>query len=162
MSSTLLEVTRASHEEIERLERVIVKDLQTEPATNKDRLYQSHPVRNVIERIIDTTHRLVDIYEDKDGVRKDEIAALGGQTATGSNMYSAFYDRLKEIREYHRRNLGARVLDTSDEYEQLLKHEQQITFSGEVSAFTILAIICACICIWMTCGSTSVPKSFRE
>ncbi|VFQ73679.1 unnamed protein product [Cuscuta campestris] len=97
MSSTLLEVTRASHEEIERLERVIVKDLQTEPATNKDRLYQSHPVRNVIERIIDTTHRLVDIYEDKDGVRKDEIAALGGQTATGSNMYSAFYDRLKEV-----------------------------------------------------------------
>ncbi|VFQ95841.1 unnamed protein product [Cuscuta campestris] len=124
MSSTLLEVTRASHEEIERLERVIVKDLQTEPATNKDRLYQSHRVRNVIERIIDTTHRLT--------------------------------------REYHRRNLGARVLDTSDEYEQLLKHEQPITFSGEVSAFTILAIICACICIWMTCGSTSVPKSFRE
>lgn len=131
MSSTLLEVTRASHEEIERLERVIVKDLQTEPATNKDRLYQSHRVRNVIERIIDTTHRLVDIYEDKDGARKDEIAALGGQTATGSNMYSAFYDRLKEIREYHRRNLGARVVDTSDEYEQLLKHEQPITFSGE-------------------------------
>lgn len=131
MSSTLLEVTRASHEEIERLERVIVKDLQTEPATNKDRLYQSHRVRNFIEQIIDTTHKLVDIYEDKDGARKDEIAALGGLTATGSNVYSAFYDRLKEIREYHRRNPAARFVDTSDEYEQLLKEEPPIEFSGE-------------------------------
>lgn len=59
MSSTLLEVTRASHEEVERFERLIVKDLQTEPPTNKDRLYQSHRVRNMIEQIIDTTHKLV-------------------------------------------------------------------------------------------------------
>lgn len=59
MSSTLLEVTRASHEEVERFERLIVKDLQTEPATNKDRLHQSHRVRNMIEQIIDTTHKLV-------------------------------------------------------------------------------------------------------
>ncbi|KAJ8536874.1 hypothetical protein K7X08_035275 [Anisodus acutangulus] len=132
MSSTLLEVTRASHEEVERLERLVVKDLQTEPPTNKDRLHQSHRVRNMIEQVIDTTHKLVDIYEDKDGARKDEIAALGGQTATGTNVFSAFYDRLKEIREYHRRHPAARVIiDTGDEYEQLLKEEPQIEFSGE-------------------------------
>ncbi|KAJ8554316.1 hypothetical protein K7X08_024994 [Anisodus acutangulus] len=132
MSSTLLEVTRASHEEVERLERLVVKDLQTEPPTNKDRLHQSHRVRNMIVQIIDTTYKLVDIYEDKDGARKDEIAALGGQTATGTNVFSAFYDRLKEIREYHRRHPAARVIiDTGDEYEQLLKEEPQIEFSGE-------------------------------
>ena len=39
----------------------------------------------------------VEIYEDSDGARKDEIAALGGQTATGTNVFSAFYDRLKEV-----------------------------------------------------------------
>lgn len=39
----------------------------------------------------------VETYEDKDGARDDEIAALGGQTATGTNVYSAFYDRLKEV-----------------------------------------------------------------
>ncbi|CAN4085746.1 unnamed protein product [Withania somnifera] len=132
MSSTLLEVTRASHEEVERFERLIVKDLQTDPPTNKDRLHQSHRVRNMMEQIIDTTHKLVDIYEDKDGARKDEIAALGGQTATGTNVFSAFYDRLKEIREYHRRHPAARVIiDMGDEYEQLLKEEPQIEFSGE-------------------------------
>lgn len=39
----------------------------------------------------------VDIYEDKDNARKDEIAALGGQTTIGTNLFSAFYDRLKEV-----------------------------------------------------------------
>lgn len=59
MSSTLLEVTRAAHEEVERLERLVVKDLQTEPNSNKDRLVQSHRVRNMIDTINDTTERLV-------------------------------------------------------------------------------------------------------
>ncbi|KAL2556239.1 splicing factor-related [Forsythia ovata] len=131
MSSTLLEVTRASHEEVERLERIIVKDLQNEPPSNKDRLYQSHRVRNMIEQITSTNKKLIEIYEDKDSARKDEIAALGGQTATGTNVFSAFYDRLKEIREYHRRHPAARVVDANDEYEQLLKEEPQIEFSGE-------------------------------
>uniref|UniRef100_A0A7N0U659 Matrin-type domain-containing protein n=1 Tax=Kalanchoe fedtschenkoi TaxID=63787 RepID=A0A7N0U659_KALFE len=131
MSSTLLEVTRSAHEEVERLERLIVKDLQNEPASNKDRLFQSHRVRNMIETIRETTDRLVEIYEDKDNARKDEIAALGGQTATGTNLFSAFYDRLKEIREYHRRHPTARVVDTAEEEDELLKEEPIVEFSGE-------------------------------
>ncbi|MBA0700747.1 hypothetical protein Goari_020408, partial [Gossypium aridum] len=131
MSSTLLEVTRAAHEDVERLERLIVKDLQNDPPTTKDGLYQSHRVRNNIDTIISTTEKLVEIYEDKDNARKDEIAALGGQTATGVNVFSAFYDRLKEIREYHRKHPAARVVDANEEYEDLLKEEPVIEFSGE-------------------------------
>ncbi|GJV87015.1 splicing factor SF3a60, partial [Tanacetum coccineum] len=37
------------------------------------------------------------------------------------------------IREYHRRNPSARIIDTTDEYEQLLEEEPQIEFSGEES-----------------------------
>ncbi|MBA0616054.1 hypothetical protein Godav_016139 [Gossypium davidsonii] len=133
MSSTLLEVTRAAHEDVERLERLIVKDLQNDPPTTKDGLYQSHRVRNNIDTIISTTEKLVEIYEDKDNARKDEIAGLGGQTATGVNVFSAFYDRLKEIREYHRKHPAARVVDANEEYEDLLKEEPVIEFSGEVS-----------------------------
>ncbi|KAA3454882.1 splicing factor 3A subunit 3-like isoform X2 [Gossypium australe] len=131
MSSTLLEVTRAAHEDVERLERLIVKDLQNDPPTTKDGLYQSHRVHNNIDTIISTTEKLVEIYEDKDNARKDEIAALGGQTATGVNVFSAFYDRLKEIREYHRKHPAARVVDANEEYEDLLKEEPVIEFSGE-------------------------------
>lgn len=130
MSSTLLEVTRASHEEVERLERLIVKELQNEPSSTKDRLLQSHRVRNMIDTILSSTDKLVEIYADKDNARKDEIAALGGQTASGTNVFSAFYDRLKEIREYHRRHPAARVVDVNED-DGLLKEEPQIEFSGE-------------------------------
>ncbi|XP_058095942.1 splicing factor SF3a60 homolog [Magnolia sinica] len=132
MSSTLLEVTRSAHEEVERLERLVVKDLQREPSSNRDRLYQNHRVRTMIDSIMSTTEKLIEVYEDKDNARKDEIAALGGQTAGGgTNVFSAFYDRLKEIREYHRRHPAARVIDATDEYEDLLKEEPRIEFSGE-------------------------------
>lgn len=62
MSSTLLEATRASHEEVERLERLVVKDLQNEPPSTRDRLYQSHRVRNMVEQIIETTHKIVGFF----------------------------------------------------------------------------------------------------
>ncbi|KAG6488072.1 hypothetical protein ZIOFF_056830 [Zingiber officinale] len=132
MSSTLLEVTRSAHEDVERLERLIVRELQREPDHNRDRLFQSHRVRHMIDLITNTTDKLIDVYEDKDSARKDEIAALGGQTATGATtLFGAFYDRLKEIRDYHRRHPSARVVDTTEEYEELLKEEPHIEFSGE-------------------------------
>ena len=37
-----------------------------------------------------------DIYSDKDGSRKEEIAALGGQ---GGNVFTSFYDRLREVQD---------------------------------------------------------------
>lgn len=109
-----------------------MKDLQREPTSGRDRLFQNHRVRTMVDNIINTTHKLVEIYEDKDNARKDEIAALGGQTvAGGTNVFSAFYDRLKEIREYHRRHPSARVVDVTEEFEEMLKEEPVIEFSGE-------------------------------
>jgi splicing factor 3A subunit 3 len=135
MSGTLLEQTRADHEEVERLERLIVKDLQREVRTQKERLHQNHRVRNMLDSIMLTSARLVrrprdlrvpctsasfrcfscpsarrirlnngcllqvDIYEDKDRARQDEVALLGGQGAGGQNVFSVFYDRLKEVRK---------------------------------------------------------------
>lgn len=58
-SSTLLEQTRSDHEEIERLERLVGKDLQTEPSSSRDRLVQGHRVRNMIHSIIRTIEKLV-------------------------------------------------------------------------------------------------------
>jgi hypothetical protein len=59
MSSTLLEQTRSNHEEVERLERLVVEDLQKEPPSSKDRLVQGHRVRHMIESIMLTTEKLV-------------------------------------------------------------------------------------------------------
>lgn len=131
MSGTLLEQTRADHEEVERLERLVVKDLQREAKTHKERLHQNHRVRNMVDSIMTATSRLIEVYEDKDHARQDEIALLGGQSVSGQNVFSVFYDRLKEIREYHRRHPNARVIDAGDDPEELLKEEPWVDFSGE-------------------------------
>lgn len=59
MSGTLLEQTRAAHEEIERLERCIVQELQRETKSHKERLHQNHRVNNMRHAILEATARLV-------------------------------------------------------------------------------------------------------
>jgi splicing factor 3A subunit 3 len=110
------------------MERVIVKDLKRDMKTHKEKVLQSHRVKRRLDTIQAaaaklvgwleacwacdglvyvsdallglTTHPLqVKIYEDDDGARKEEIAAL----ANKENPFQAFYDRLKDVREYHRR-----------------------------------------------------------
>ena len=39
----------------------------------------------------------IKIYDDEEGVRSAEIAKLGGNT-----QFSAFYERLKDIKDYYR------------------------------------------------------------
>lgn len=45
------------------------------------------------------TERLIDLYEDKDGQRKAEVAAL-----TGPNEFQEFYNRLKQIKDFYRKH----------------------------------------------------------
>lgn len=50
-------------------------------------------------------------------------------------MFSEVIVILMQIREYHRKHPAARVVDSNDEYEALLKEEPAIEFSGEVSIY---------------------------
>lgn len=59
MSGTLLEQTRGFHEEIERLERCIVQELQKETKSHRERLHQNHRVNNMRHAILDSTGKLV-------------------------------------------------------------------------------------------------------
>ena len=52
-------------------------------------------------RFDECTLSLSDIYDDKDGLRKEEITAL-----SGPNEFGEFYNRLKGIKEFHRRHPG--------------------------------------------------------
>ncbi|KAI3914650.1 hypothetical protein MKW92_006723 [Papaver armeniacum] len=131
MSSTLLEVTRTKHEEVERFERLIVKDLQNKPSSNRERFFQNHRVRNMIEAINSSTEKLIEIYEDNDNARKDEIAALGGQTAEETNVFGAFYERLKEIRDYHKQHPNSPAYRQEESDQELLTQEPRVEFSGE-------------------------------
>jgi splicing factor 3A subunit 3 len=100
LTSSILEATRALHEDIELFERAIVQVMLQEPKTQKENLTQAHRVNELIEKIIDRSKKLVAIYKDADGSRKEEINIIGG---ANQNAFSTFYDRLREIKEYHRK-----------------------------------------------------------
>jgi splicing factor 3A subunit 3 len=61
MASTLLEQARQYHEDIERSERLVAKDLKRSMTRYKDRLQQDHRVHRFIEDIQEKSRKLVRI-----------------------------------------------------------------------------------------------------
>lgn len=60
--------TAATHEDLERYERVIVKDLKQDAKSHKDKLMQSHRVRKRLDQIQDAARKLVRHQEKCDRV----------------------------------------------------------------------------------------------
>ena len=113
---SLLEQQRRYHEERERLLDALVQERLVEKKTNKDSINSEHRQKAMLERYDDCTSALREIYEDKDGMRKDEITAL-----SGPNEFSEFYNRLKQLKEFHRRHPGEGFVPMSVEFDELKK-----------------------------------------
>jgi len=129
MESTVLDRTRAHHEDIELFERAVVEVMIDEPKTAKDNVYTSHYVNVFTEKIMDRCKKLMDIYDDNDGSRQKEISSIVGQ---GQALYHIFYDKLREIKEYHRKYPN--LQPEKSEAEQMLNSfdiETVVQFSGE-------------------------------
>ena len=60
--ATLLEQTRLAHEEVERLERLIVEELSREARTHRERLAQGHRVAAMVDRISARAGKLVRVH----------------------------------------------------------------------------------------------------
>ncbi|OVA08456.1 protein of unknown function DUF3449 [Macleaya cordata] len=103
ISLSLVEATRVSHEQLDQLERVIVKDLRTQSGSKFEVFNQKHRLRHMIDSIITITEKLIQIYQDRDNKMKDEIDALEEEeTARGTFTFNVFFNRLQDIREYYR------------------------------------------------------------
>lgn len=98
MASTLVEQSRLLHQDIEVHRDNLVDDLLEDTKTNKDRIMQEHRVKIRLDKIQGSAKRLLELYDDVDKVRKQELEEM-----TGENVFSTFYDSLKGIREHHRR-----------------------------------------------------------
>ena len=48
---------------------------------------------------MEVSGELLELYDDKDGARKEEIQLL-----SGPNEFGEFYNRLKTIKEFHRKH----------------------------------------------------------
>lgn len=58
-----------------------------------------------------STNRLIELYEDKDGQRKAEVASL-----TGPNEFNEFYIRLKQIKDFYRKHPNEVCSNVSNNY----------------------------------------------
>lgn len=55
-------MSTASHEEVERLERLIVTDFKNEARGHKERLHQNHRVRKALEQMQERSSKLVGFH----------------------------------------------------------------------------------------------------
>ena len=113
---TLLEQQRRYHEERERLMDAMVGEELATKNGHREALNSAHRQRAMLDRYIEATDLLKDIYEDKDGQRKEEVSAL-----SGPNEFAEFYSRLKEIKDFHRRHPGEVSVPMAVEFEELKK-----------------------------------------
>ena len=85
--------------------------------SHKEALNSDHRQRAMINRYMECGSLLKEIYEDKDGQRREEVAKL-----SGPNEFGEFYERLKQIKEFHRRHPGESIsVPMSVEFEELKK-----------------------------------------
>lgn len=113
---SVLEQQRRYHEERERLLDSMVKEMLLKKSSHRDNINSDHRLKMLIDQYMDSTTHLKDLYEDKDGFRKDEINAL-----CGANHFTEFYSRLKNVKDYHRKHPNIVAVPMSVEYDELNK-----------------------------------------
>ncbi|XP_028317381.1 splicing factor 3A subunit 3 isoform X2 [Gouania willdenowi] len=113
---TILEQQRRYHEEKERLMDAKTKEMLHKKSTLREQINSDHRTRAMLDRYMDVSANLRDSYEDKDGMRKDELTAI-----SGPNEFAEFYNRLKQIKEFHRKHPNEISIPMAAEFEELLK-----------------------------------------
>jgi len=103
-----------------------------------------HPVsvEHALTYLVDGTRQrcktALEIYQDKDGMRTDDINALAGHSGTKKNgdVWTSFYDKVKEVKDYHRRfsvNAGMPEVQTKEWFYKsaFVADRSEALFSGE-------------------------------
>ncbi|KAH3739064.1 hypothetical protein DPMN_045710, partial [Dreissena polymorpha] len=113
---TLLEQQRRYHEERERLMDAMTKETLFSAKPGRDQINKDHRTRNLVDRYAECTSELHELYEDKDGLRKEEVQAL-----YGPNEFQEFYSRLKNLKDFHRKHPNEISVPMSVEFDEINK-----------------------------------------
>ncbi|KAI8805888.1 hypothetical protein BJ742DRAFT_818551 [Cladochytrium replicatum] len=128
---SILELQRQAHEEIERLEQAIVKELMQKTKTvRRNFIFET----NVIA-IQEKSRYLLEVYKDDDGMRKSELSTLLSGSDVSEYSQSEFYERLKAVKDHHRRHPNEVVepMDLQFTNRDLSRDEEAVEnlFTGE-------------------------------
>ena len=88
----------------------------------RELINSDHRLKYLLDKYLTSTERLVDLYEDKDGQRKAEVASL-----TGPNEFQEFYTRLKQIKDFYRKHPNEISVPMSVEFDELAKARENPT-----------------------------------
>lgn len=113
---TILEQQRRLHEEKDRLYGAMTKESGYKKSSTREQINSDHRMRYLLDRLMDNSLRLQNMYEDKDGLRKREIQAIAGP-----NEFGEFYKRLKEIKDFHKIHPNEIFVPMSMEFEEMNK-----------------------------------------
>ena len=110
MASSILEQLRSDQEDIEYLEKAIVKALFLKSENPRNVVLADFMIKQFIDSIVENSVRSLKIYQDADGLKSSEREFLEGQRksqdATGNkalDVWINFYEKLSEIKDYHER-----------------------------------------------------------
>jgi len=138
MSFSVLEQLRSAHEDIENVEKSMSMVLMDKHKNNKSGVVCEHALKHLAETTQLKCKTAIEIYQDKDGMRTDDINSLAGQRGDkkGGDVWTSFYDKVKEVKDYHRRfsvNAGVPEQQNSDWfYQHAMENDKtENLFSGE-------------------------------
>ncbi|MCO5611361.1 hypothetical protein L7F22_065614 [Adiantum nelumboides] len=103
--TSIFEVARQTHEEVERYEQAVADVLGSSAAGHKEQLKRAHQASDLLDRIVSRSAFLDNFYRDVAGERAREMEAIG--PSSSDDAMSEFYDRLAKVKDYHKRYPGA-------------------------------------------------------
>ncbi|KAM3670200.1 LOW QUALITY PROTEIN: splicing factor 3A subunit 3-like [Ammospiza maritima maritima] len=114
MEMTLEQQQQQYHEE-QGLMDMMVREMLTKKSRLHDQINSDHHTRAMQDRYMGVSSSLWELYDHK-GLREEELS-----TISGPNEFVEFYNRLKQIEEYHQKYPHGMCVPMSVEFEELLK-----------------------------------------
>ncbi|KAH6664525.1 hypothetical protein B0J14DRAFT_247569 [Halenospora varia] len=127
----ILEEQRFLHEDLERLEQAISDRVAEDPRQVRERLNRDHQISGFLDRIQDQSKRLLDIYNDAEGVRSKEIQSI----STGEPL-KEFYKQLSDIKTFHQKYPNEPVENLEKAYKKRAPAEGEPIISEVDNMFT--------------------------
>ncbi|KII65547.1 Splicing factor 3A subunit 3 [Thelohanellus kitauei] len=124
---SLLESFRILHEEKERLLDEMAQELYYEKQNLKEEINSGHRFRRHLNRYQECCNKLVELYEDKDDLKKEEIGSI-----SGANEFAEFYGRIRNSKEFHRKypNIIDTLFEEFNDYKNIReKHIDDDTYT---------------------------------
>ncbi|SCN59781.1 splicing factor 3A subunit 3, putative [Plasmodium chabaudi chabaudi] len=104
MSQFLIEQVRYMHEEIELIEKAIAELIEDKVKNNKKHIFYDYCINYLVEKIQNKSKQLVEIYNDEDNLKKEEMQFISGKTNEDNNdVWKNYYERIKYIKDYHKK-----------------------------------------------------------